>query len=76
MKYWFLLVLLFLLAACSSLSPPQGVPSKPPGGIAPTLPDLGEAPELANEVWLNTDGPLRLSELDGRVILLDMWTYG
>ena len=24
------------------------------------LPDLGEAPELNNEVWLNTDRPVRL----------------
>ena len=40
------------------------------------LPDLGLAPELENEVWLNTDQPLRLRELGGSVILLDMWTFG
>lgn len=39
-------------------------------------PDLGEAPELTNEVWLNTDAPLRISELRGKVVLLDMWTFG
>lgn len=40
------------------------------------LPDLGVAAELNNEVWLNTDRPLRLNELRGRVVLLDMWTFG
>ena len=40
------------------------------------LPDLGAAPELQNEIWLNTDQPLRLAELRGKVVLLDMWTFG
>lgn len=40
------------------------------------LEDLGPAPELENEVWLNTEAPLRLEELSGKVILLDMWTFG
>lgn len=42
----------------------------------PALPDLGPAPELENEIWLNTDRPLRLAELRGQVVLLDMWTFG
>lgn len=40
-----------------------------------SLPNRGPAPELANEIWLNTK-PLRLAELRGKVVLLDMWTYG
>ena len=40
------------------------------------LPDLGPAPELTNQVWLNTDEPLRLEDLRGKVVLLDMWTFG
>ena len=40
------------------------------------LPDLGAAPELNNEVWLNTDRPLRLADLRGKVVLIDMWTFG
>jgi len=43
---------------------------------AAPLPDLGEAPELENEVWLNVDAPLRLADLRGKVVLLDMWTFG
>lgn len=39
------------------------------------LPSLGPAPELENEVWLNSE-PLRLAELRGKVVLIDMWTYG
>jgi hypothetical protein len=40
------------------------------------LPDLGLAPELTNEVWLNAAGPLRLAALRGKVVLLEMWTFG
>ena len=49
-------------------------PSAP--GLRADLPDLGVAPELHNEVWLNTDRPLRLSDLRGKVVLIDMWTFG
>jgi thiol-disulfide isomerase/thioredoxin len=40
------------------------------------LPDLGPAPELTNETWLNVDAPLRLADLRGKVVLLEMWTFG
>ena len=40
------------------------------------LPDLGKAPELENEIWLNAEQPLRLADLSGNVVLLDMWTFG
>ncbi|HEY9809958.1 MAG TPA: thioredoxin-like domain-containing protein [Halomicronema sp.] len=34
------------------------------------------APELpSNYPWLNTDQPLALKELKGRIIILDFWTY-
>ena len=41
-----------------------------------SLPDLGPAPELTNATWLNVDAPLRLADLRGRVVLLEMWTFG
>lgn len=41
-----------------------------------SLPDLGPAPEFVNEVWLNTDKPLRLADLRGKVVAVDMWTFG
>jgi hypothetical protein len=40
------------------------------------LPNLGPAPELQNETWLNTSGPLRLADLRGSVVLIEMWTFG
>ena len=34
------------------------------------------APELTGgEGWLNTDRPLALAELHGKVVVLDFWTY-
>ncbi len=35
----------------------------------------GEAPELFNEVWLNS-APLTLADLRGKVVLVEFWTYG
>lgn len=43
---------------------------------AVNLPNLGPAPELQNDTWLNTPEPLRLANLRGKVVLLDMWTFG
>ena len=78
MKYWVLL--LVGLAACVAPNVPAGpspAATEPPTRIeAPALPDLGPAPELQNEIWLNVDRPLRLSELRGKVVLLEMWTFG
>lgn len=34
-----------------------------------------KAPEITNEVWLNSE-PQRLAELKGRVVLLEFWTFG
>ena len=41
-----------------------------------SLPNLGPAPEFVNTVWLNADQPLRLADLRGQVVLVDMWTFG
>ena len=75
MKTGFWLLLVFLLAACGPLSAAQSNASLSEKATS-SLPDLGEAPELTNEVWLNTAAPLRLTDLRGKVVLLDMWTFG
>jgi thiol-disulfide isomerase/thioredoxin len=41
-----------------------------------SLPDLGPAPELMNDTWLNVDSPLRLADLRGKVVIVEMWTFG
>ncbi len=43
--------------------------------ILAELPDNGPAPELLNQVWLNSE-PLRLAELRGQVVIVEFWTYG
>jgi hypothetical protein len=75
MKPWFLFLLVIALTACSGFQV-QGVGSQPNSITAPELSDLGPAPELENQVWLNTDQPLRLTDLRGKVVLLEMWTFG
>jgi len=56
-------------------------------GISPAPPQIHlaalqqdatpDAPDFpAGLEWLNTDRPLSLKELRGKVVLLDFWTYG
>ena len=59
--------------ATERVQPTQPVPTPSPAII---LPDLGPAPDIANEVWLNTDQPLNLAALSGRVVVVEFWTFG
>lgn len=52
------------------------VPPTPTSMPALSLPDLGPAPDITNEVWLNTDRPLNLASLHGKVVLVEFWTFG
>jgi len=76
MRRYFIGLLALILFGCA----PQG-DTEPQGQEdlmrkAASLPDLGPAPELTNDTWLNVDSPLRLADLRGKVVLLDMWTFG
>ena len=61
--------LIFGLTACTTAAIKPTVPTA-------SLPDLGPAPELTNDTWLNVDAPLRLANLRGKVVIIDMWTFG
>jgi thiol-disulfide isomerase/thioredoxin len=71
-RFLFLIVFLgvWILTACNS----QSTTVKDASSLS--LPDLGEAPELTNEIWLNTPDPLRLADLKGKVVIIEMWTFG
>lgn len=41
-----------------------------------TLGNYGKAPEFSGIThWLNTSGPLTMTQLRGKVVLIDFWTY-
>ncbi|MBI2331666.1 MAG: hypothetical protein HYU84_05830 [Chloroflexi bacterium] len=71
----FFLGLVLLVTACAAPADSQSSESVMPIFNA-SLPDLGPAPELTNDTWLNTDSPLRLADLRGKVVAIDMWTFG
>jgi thiol-disulfide isomerase/thioredoxin len=75
MKYMTLGLLALMVFGCSL--PQENFQQMRPATQNPaSLPDLGLAPELTNDVWLNVDSPLRLADLRGKVVLLEMWTFG
>ena len=79
-RYFFGLLALFLFgcSARGTSSPQSDVQPQTDSAMpkAASLPDLGPAPELTNNTWLNVDSPLRLADLHGKVVLIDMWTFG
>lgn len=78
MKRIWLIAMIFGLTACAtnaSGASEGGTMNLPKPQTAAALPDLGLAPELTNSVWLNTDSPLRLQDLRGKVVGLEMWTF-
>lgn len=69
------IVLMFTLTACAAPATSQPSELIMPAFNA-SYPDLGPAPELSNDTWLNVDAPLRLADLRGKVVALEMWTFG
>lgn len=90
MKIILVLTLILVITACSNIADLttlrlEGMPAAGELGTVSdgsidenrsNLQDLGRAPELTNQVWLNVQEPLRLADLRGHVVLLDMWTFG
>ena len=80
-RYFFGLLALFLFgcSARGTSSPQSDIQQpieEPPMPKVASLPDLGPAPELTNDTWLNVDSSLRLADLRDKVVLIDMWTFG
>ena len=85
----FFLLLIFLLAACGVatetviLEPEiddvvveEVVVEETAVPLQINLPDLGIAPEITNDVWINVDEPITLASQRGKVVLLEFWTFG
>jgi len=89
---WFLPALAVLAAGCTAVNEPETAVSPPthapsaetvpeevtavPPTVRADLPDLGPAPEIRNEVWVNAEAPVTLASVRGKVVLLEFWTFG
>ncbi len=69
-------IFLLLLTGCAvSVPHSTALSGKPSATSKADFPDLGIAPELTNTTWINTSAPMRLADLRGKVVLLEMWTF-
>lgn len=75
MKYFLVSLIALLLFGCASQQT-EVQSADPSMQKLASLPDLGPAPELTNDIWLNADSPLRLADLRGKVVIVEMWTFG
>jgi len=71
------LICISLLALPSTIFPDSSPAGNHPGTSAAQSQPRRRAPELTGgRGWLNTDKPLSLASLKGKIVLLDFWTYG
>ena len=66
------------LSPTVSPTPPSTNPAKPSPeqlSLLAGLKSQGAAPELFNQVWLNSQ-PLKVADLRGKVVVVDFWTFG
>ena len=74
-KILFGLITFVLISSCATQNTSQ-LPMDSTVSKSASLPDLGPAPELKNITWLNVDAPLHLADLHGKVVIVEMWTFG
>jgi DNA-binding beta-propeller fold protein YncE len=75
---WLALILGLVAVACTGGGDDSGAtsPSSAPSSTA-SLAGTVPAPEFpAGLDWLNTDRPLTMAQLQGKIVVLDFWTYG
>ena len=65
----------FILLGCAAQAASQPQTDSAMPKLA-SLPDLGPAPELTNNTWLNVAAPLHIADLHGKVVIVEMWTFG
>lgn len=70
-----ILIAAVCLASCGPAGP-QAVSIDPPKLENAPLPTGPKAPALHNQTWLNVERPLTPADLDGKVVLIDFWTFG
>ena len=68
-------------AAVAAASTKSNEPAAAAQAAVPTMESIPlstgpKAPAITNQVWLNTDKPLTQADLNGKVILIDFWTFG
>jgi len=73
----FIIALALLASACSSTGETAATDAGPDGTAPESYAGTTPAHEFPDGLdWLNTEGPLGLADLRGKVVLLDFWTYG
>jgi len=72
-RHWrgLILIAAILLSSCT-----PAVSIDPHTAESDTLPTGPKAPVINNQTWLNVDKPLTQADLNGKVILIDFWTFG
>jgi len=71
LKTKILILFIGLFTAACSVLPEESIP-----GSNLHIANLGQAPELTNTTWINTEQSLRLADLRGQIVLPDMWAFG
>jgi hypothetical protein len=62
--------------AARPVETPEPAPAQREDMELSALPVIKLAPRWDNEIWINSDSPLTLEELRGKVVLLEFWTFG
>lgn len=64
------------MEASEETSMADPAPTYDPIPLTVELQDLGSAPEITNDTWINANAPVRLADLRGKVVVVEFWTFG